>query len=101
MGLPPRYHILRAIGHGGTANVYLAADSETGKNVAIKVLRAELAASVIAARFLREIRYLRTLHHPNILPILDAAEHGELLYFVMPYAQGLTLRERLQRGRVD
>src|SRR6185503_3169195 len=52
---------------------------------------------VSAARFLREIRYLRTLQHPNILPILDAAEEGKFLYFVMPYAEGRTLRMRITR----
>lgn len=77
------------------AIVYLAYDQRYGRQVAIKVLRPELSASVSAARFLREVRYLRTLSHPSILPILDSADDGESLYFVMPYADGQTLRSRL------
>jgi serine/threonine protein kinase len=95
VGMSARYTIIREVGHGSTARVFLAVDQEQGRQVAVKVLRNELAASVIAARFLREIRYIRGLRHPNILPILDAAEEGDLLYFVMPYAEGKTLRARL------
>ena len=94
-GLSPRYEIVREVGRGGTARVYLAIDKSKGRSVAIKVLREELVSSVIAARFLREIHYLRTLQHPNILPVLDAAESGDLLYFVTEYAEGQTLRQRL------
>ena len=96
-GISSRYEVAGEIGHGGTAHVYLATDRQDGRQVAIKVLRPEFAASVSAERFLREIRYLRTLRHQNILPIIDAAEHGDMLYFVMPYAAGSTLRERLDR----
>ena len=96
-GLSSRYDVLREIGRGGTSIVYLAIDRESGRQVAIKVLREELAASVSVARFLREIRYLRSLRHVNILPILDASEGGDALYFVTPYAEGHTLRERLNR----
>jgi eukaryotic-like serine/threonine-protein kinase len=95
VGMSPRYTILREVGHGSTARVYLAEDQQQGRQVAVKVMRKELAASVVATRFLREIRYIRGLRHPNILPILDAAEQGDLLYFVMPYAEGQTLRARL------
>ena len=77
--MSPRYTLVREVGHGSTARVFLAIDQELGRQVAVKVLRRELAASVIAARFLREIRYIRALQHPNLLPILDAAETGDLL----------------------
>jgi eukaryotic-like serine/threonine-protein kinase len=96
-GMSARYEIVRELGRGGVAVVYLALDHATDRRVAIKVLRREFVASVSAARFLREISYLRALQHPNILPILDAAHAGELLYFVMPYATGQTLRVRLER----
>lgn len=96
-GLSRRYAIAREVGRGSMARVYLAVDQENGQRVAIKVLRPELALSVSAARFLREIQYLRTLRHRNILPILDAADSGELLYFVMPFADGPTLRARLAK----
>ena len=95
VGLSQRYAIAREIGRGSMARVYLATDQENGQRVAIKVLRPELAMSVSADRFLREIRYLRALRHQNILPILDAADSGELLYFVMPFVDGPTLRARL------
>jgi len=95
IGLSQRYAIAREIGRGSMAHVYLATDQDNGQRVAIKILRPELASSVSAARFLREIQYLRTLRHRNILPILDAADRGQLLYFVMPFADGQTLRARL------
>jgi serine/threonine-protein kinase len=79
------------------AIVYQARDRETDADVAIKVLRRELAQSVSAQRFLREITYLRTLRHPGILPILDSAEQSDSMFFVMPYFAGETLRQRLRR----
>jgi serine/threonine-protein kinase len=92
-----RYSIVREIGRGGVAVVFEAVDSDTEESVAIKVLRPELVASVSAQRFLREIHFLRDLTHPNILPIIDAFETDELPYFVMPYARGGSLRERLRQ----
>jgi serine/threonine-protein kinase len=79
------------------AMVYQARDRETDADVAIKVLRRELAQSVSAQRFQREIAYLRALQHPGILPILDSAEHGDSMYFVTPYFAGESLRQRLVR----
>jgi serine/threonine protein kinase len=94
-GLSSRYEIVREVGQGSMARVYLAVDQRDGRQMAIKVLRPELASTVSTARFLREIHYLLMLEHRGILPILDAAESGQLLYFVMPYAEGPTLRARL------
>ena len=101
-GMSSRYDIVREVGRGSMARVYLAVDRVESQRVAIKVLREELASSVIAARFLREIRYLRSLRHPNILPVLEAEESGNRLYFVMPYAEGQSLRARLiERGALS
>lgn len=96
-GLASHYAIVDEVGYGATARVYLATDLRSGNKVAIKVLHPELTASVLAARFHREIEFLRGLSHPNILPVIDAAA-GERLYFVMPYAEGRTLRVRLESG---
>jgi serine/threonine-protein kinase len=90
------YQIERLLGAGAHAEVFLALNSSTGSRVAIKLLRPELRQSVSAVRFLREIRYLRTLSHPNILPILDASEVDGVPYFVMPYVAGDSLRARIQ-----
>lgn len=79
------------------AIVYQARDWQSDTDVAIKVLRTELAQSIVAQRFLREIAYLRTLRHPGILPILDSGERDDLMYFVMPYVAAETLRQRLVR----
>jgi len=79
------------------ATVYLAHDIKHDRNVAIKILREELSASLGGDRFLREIRIAAQLQHPNILPLLDSgAEHG-LLFYVMPYVSGQSLRERITR----
>ena len=100
-GLPSeiasRYQLRSELGRGAMALVYLAEDRQTGREVAVKVLRPELAASIGASRFHREIHFLATLHHPNILPILDSDEAGIFLYYVMPYVRGETLRARLDR----
>ncbi|HEU5261526.1 MAG TPA: serine/threonine-protein kinase [Gemmatimonadales bacterium] len=92
-----RYSIERELGHGGMALVYLAHDLKHDRPVAIKVLRPELAAAVGAERFLREIQIAARLQHPNILPLYDSGEAGGTLYYVMPYVEGETLRERLTR----
>ena len=95
--LSDRYRIDREIGAGGMATVYLAEDVKHHRKVAIKVLKEELSASVGVARFLREIEIAAQLQHPNILPLLDSGEAAGLLYFVMPFVDGQSLRQRLAR----
>jgi len=95
--LSPRYNIEREIGVGGMALVFLAHDANLGRNVAIKVLRPELAQSVGRKRFLREIQIEAKLQHPNILPIFDSGEVDDLFYYTMPYVEGESLRDRLKR----
>ena len=97
--LSGKYVIERELGAGGMATVYLAEDLKHRRKVAIKVLRDDLAASVGAARFQREIEIAAQLQHPSILPLLDSGEANGLLYFVMPYVQGQSLRNRLNRER--
>ena len=97
--LSGRYVIERELGAGGMATVYLADDVKHRRKVAIKVLRDDLSASVGAARFQREIEIAAQLQHPSILPLLDSGEADGLLYFVMPYVQGQSLRNRLNRER--
>jgi eukaryotic-like serine/threonine-protein kinase len=93
-----RFSVQREIGRGGMATVYLAQDHKHDRLVAIKVLRPELAATVSAERFLREIRTIARLQHPHILPLHDSGEFNDLLYYVMPYVQGESLRARMARG---
>ncbi|HEX8849689.1 MAG TPA: serine/threonine-protein kinase [Gemmatimonadaceae bacterium] len=96
--LAGRYELERELGHGGMAIVYLARDVKHGRRVAVKVLRPDLASSVGADRFLREIDVAARLTHPNILTLHDSgAGEGGLLYYVMPYVEGETLRDRLAR----
>ena len=92
-----RYHVVRELGRGGMARVYLARDLKHGRDVAIKVIRPELAAALGHDRFLREIAIAARLNHPNIVPLHDSGEVGGSLYFVMPYEEGPSLRERLDR----
>ena len=95
--LAERYEIEREIGRGGTATVYLAHDLRHGRRVALKVLDPVLGAALSAERFLREIRVTAGLMHPHILPLHDSAEAAGRLYYVMPFVEGETLRERLAR----
>jgi len=96
--LGDRYRVEREIGHGGMATVYLAEDIKHGRMVAVKVLHPELAVAVGPARFRREIAIVARLQHPHILPLLDSGESaGGPLWFVMPYVDGETLRDRLAR----
>ena len=97
--LGDRYELVREIGQGGMATVYLARDLKHERQVAIKVLRPELSASLGADRFLREIRVAANLQHPNILGLYDSGEveAGGLLYYVMPFVEGESLRDRLNR----
>jgi len=95
--LVARYALDRELGHGGMATVYLAQDLKHGRPVAIKVLRPELAAALGAERFLREIEIAARLTHPHILPLHDSGEANGFLYYVMPYLEGESLRDRLNR----
>jgi len=95
--LADRYDLDREIGHGGMATVYLAQDLRHGRKVAVKVLRPELAALIGPERFLREIQTTARLTHPNILTLHDSGQADGLLYYVMPYVDGETLRDRIRR----
>ena len=95
--LADRYRIERELGAGGMATVYLAHDLKHDRDVAIKVLHPELGAALGGERFLSEIKTTARLQHPHILPLLDSGEAGGLLYYVMPYVPGETLRARLER----
>jgi eukaryotic-like serine/threonine-protein kinase len=97
--LAGRYTIERELGRGGMATVYLATDVKHGRRVAVKVLDPELAGSIGPERFLQEIRIAARLTHPNILPLHDSGEADGLLYYVMPYVEGESLRDRLGRER--
>ncbi len=97
--LAARYRIEREAGHGGMAIVFLARDLRHDRPVAIKVLRPELAGVLGPARFLREIRLSASLTHPHILPMLDSGEADGLLYYTMPFVEGDTLRQRLEREK--
>jgi serine/threonine-protein kinase len=94
--LTGRYVIQREIGRGGTASVWLAEDCRHRRAVAIKVLRPEIARSIGSARFLREIETAARLVHPRILPLHDSGDAGGLLYYVMPFVSGESLRDRLR-----
>jgi len=95
--LADRYRVEREIGSGGMATVYLAKDLRHHRNVAVKVLDPELARSLGAERFLREIETAANLQHPHILPLFDSGEADGFLFYVMPYVEGESLRERLVR----
>jgi len=97
--LADRYTLERELGRGGMAVVFLARDRRHDRAVAIKVLRQEIAAALGAERFLREIQIAAKLHHPHILPLYDSGAAGELLYYVMPYVEGESLRQRLEREK--
>ena len=92
-----RYGVEREIGRGGMATVYLAKDLKHHRRVAIKLLDPEIAATLGADRFLREIAIVAGLQHPHILTLLDSGEADGLPYFVMPYIEGESLRGRLER----
>jgi len=96
--LAGQYRLVREIGRGGSAVVYLAEDLKHERFVAVKALRPEIAASLGPDRFLREIKIAANLAHPHILPLHDSDQAGTFLYFVMPVIEGETLRERVKRG---
>jgi serine/threonine protein kinase len=91
------YELEREIGRGGMATVYLARDRKHHRNVAVKVLRPELASAIGPDRFQREILTVAGLTHPHILPLHDSGESDGFLYYVMPYVEGESLRDRLER----
>ena len=95
--LADRYRVERVIGEGGMATVYLAQDLKHGRQVALKVMRPELAATLGADRFLREVAIAAQLNHPHILPMHDSGEADGVLYYVMPYVEGESLSARLKR----
>jgi len=96
--LAGRYRIIRELGQGGMATVYLAEDLKHHRQVAIKVLRPELAATIGPERFAREIEVAARLQHPHILGLLDSGDADAFFYYVMPYVEGETLRDRLARS---
>jgi len=97
--LANRYRIERELGQGGMAKVFLARDLKYERAVAVKVLRPDLAAEIGPTRFLQEIQIAARLHHPHILPLYDSDQVDGLVYYVMPYIEGETLRQKLQRER--
>jgi eukaryotic-like serine/threonine-protein kinase len=97
--LAGRYALEREIGRGGMATVYLAEDLKHHREVAVKVLNPELAAAVGPERFLRETEIAARLSHPHILPLYDSGRVEQTLYSVMPFVQGESLQDRLERER--
>ncbi|MBX9928860.1 MAG: protein kinase [Gemmatimonadaceae bacterium] len=94
--LDGRYEVRQELGAGGMAHVYLARDNRYDRDVAIKVLRTEVAAALGAERFLAEIEMISRLSHPNVLPLYDSGNTAGTLYYVSPYMDGKSLRERLE-----
>ncbi len=92
-----RYRVERELGQGGMAVVFLAEDLKHHRRVAIKLLKPELSAVLGSERFLREIAIAATLQHPHILPLYDSGQAGGLFYYVMPFVEGESLRQRLAR----
>jgi Tol biopolymer transport system component/tRNA A-37 threonylcarbamoyl transferase component Bud32 len=97
--LSDRYRVERRIGEGGMATVYLAQDLKHDRKVALKILKPELAAVIGGERFVHEIKVTANLQHPNILALYDSGEADSFLYYVMPYVEGESLRERLNREK--
>ncbi|HEY3215657.1 MAG TPA: serine/threonine-protein kinase [Candidatus Eisenbacteria bacterium] len=97
--LADRYRVQRELGRGGMATVYLAEDLRHHRPVALKVLLPEVAAALGPERFLREIEAAARLNHPHILPLYESGSAGGLLYYAMPYAEGESLRQRLEREK--
>src|SRR2546427_965837 len=95
--LADRYAVERELGRGGMATVYLADDLKHHRKVAVKVLRSELGPLLGPERFVREIRAAAALSHPHILPLHDSGDIAGLLFYVMPYVRGESLRQKLAR----
>jgi len=96
--LAPEYDVERELGSGGMGTVFLACDTRLDRRVAIKVLHPELASAHGAERFLREAHVLANLTHPNIVPVFDIGPRSGLFYYIMPYLDGETLAQVLERG---
>jgi eukaryotic-like serine/threonine-protein kinase len=94
-----RYRVGHALGHGGMSSVYLADDLKHGRKVAVKIMRPEMGLSLAAERFEREIAVTARLSHPNILPLLDSGDAAGTVYYVMPFVEGESLRDRLAREK--
>jgi len=99
--LSDRYRVERQIGVGGMATVFLARDPRHDRNVALKLLKPEPGAVLGVERFLSEIRVTANLQHPHLLPLFDSGEADGLLFYVMPYVEGESLRGRLDREKSD
>ena len=93
----PSYLILSELGGGGMSRVFLAEEVQVGRKVVIKVLPPEISAAVSVERFEREIRLAARLQHPHIVPLLTAGGKGDLLYYIMPFIEGESLRAKLAR----
>src|SRR5262245_65203785 len=99
--LADRYRVERELGAGGMATVYLAQDLRHDRQVAVKVMKPDIVATVGADRFVKEIRTTAHLKHPHILPLFDSGETGATLFYVMPYIDGESLGARIRReGRL-
>ena len=100
--LSVHYDVLQEQGRGGMATVFRARDRKHDRLMAIKLLHPELAEAVGSERFLQEVRITARLNHPHILPLLDSGSADRLLYYVMPFVEGESLRQRLDReGRIS
>jgi serine/threonine-protein kinase len=97
--LSDHYRVDRELGRGGMATVYLAEDLKHYRPVAIKVLRQDVASSLGAERFLKEIELTASLQHPHIVPLFDSGSADGVLYYVMPYVEGESLRATLEREK--
>ena len=95
--LADHYRIERELGAGGMATVYLAQDLRHDRRVAVKVLRSDLAAALGPDRFLREVKIAANLQHPHVVPLYDSGQADDILYYVMPYIEGISLRQKLVR----
>ena len=99
--LADRYELVRELGRGGMATVYVARDRKHDREVALKVMDPSLARGVGAARFLREVRIAATLTHPGIVPVFDSGEVDDTFYYVMPLLRGASLRDRMREGPIS
>src|SRR3954468_16171523 len=97
--LADRYAIQREVGRGGMATVYLAQDVRHQRPVAVKVLHPELGVSIGPERFTREIEIVARLQHPHIVALYDSGRAANMLYYVMPFIEGESLRQRLEREK--
>ncbi len=97
--LADRYAVERVLGYGTMASVFFARDCRSGQCVAIKVLRPEFAVTLVGDRFHQEVAILKSLDHPNILPLIDSGETRSVVYYVMPFARGGSLRAQLVREK--